>query len=141
MLTPRFHLSQNEKCVLVHIHIPNVRVSGMEITVLGGESNEFSFYCRPYLLRLTLPGEIHDEDDEDETKRPRAVYDPKQDNGMLTVYLTKRNENEEFPNLDMITSLIKAGSAKPRVGTGRHGLGIDGQGTYGFMNGKKQRKA
>lgn len=134
VLTPDFRLSQTDSQVLIYINIPNVRVSGMELTVLP--DMDFSFYCRPYLLRLQLPGQVHDEDDPDETKRPRATYDPNTSNGLLTVNLSKRNAGEQFEGLDMITTLLKAGSVRPRTGTGRHGLGVDGEGAYGFMNGE-----
>jgi len=134
VLTPKFSLSQSPAHLFVHITIPNVRVSGMELTVIN--SNDFSFYCRPYLLRLSLPGSVHDEEDLDESKRPRAQYDPLKDHGTVTVQLTKVNLGELFDGLDMLTSLLKVGAVRPRIGKGRYGLGVDGAGRYGFANGK-----
>ena len=138
VLTPKFHLTQTADHVLVHINVPNVRVSGMEITVVDS-GRDFSFYCRPYLLRLNLPKAVIDEDCQDEAKRPRATYDLNVDRGTLTVYLTKQVPGEQFEGLDMISTLLKAGAVKPRVGTGRYGLGVDGKGAYGFVNGEHIR--
>lgn len=46
--TPRFKVSQTDLDVLVVIKVPHVRVGGAETHVDG---TEFSFYCKPYLLR------------------------------------------------------------------------------------------
>lgn len=46
--TPRFTVSQTEFAVLVCIKVPHIRVGGAETHVDG---KEFSFYCKPYLLR------------------------------------------------------------------------------------------
>lgn len=46
--TPRFKVSQTDVDVVVVIKVPHVRVGGAETHVDG---TEFSFYCKPYLLR------------------------------------------------------------------------------------------
>ena len=46
--TPRFKVSQTDNAVIVSIKVPHVRVSSAETHVDG---REFSFYCKPYLLR------------------------------------------------------------------------------------------
>lgn len=47
-VTPRFRVSQVHDAVVVYIKVPHVRVGGAETYVDG---REFSFYCKPYLLR------------------------------------------------------------------------------------------
>lgn len=46
--TPRFKVSQTDLAVVVCIKVPHIRVGSAETHVDG---NEFSFYCKPYLLR------------------------------------------------------------------------------------------
>ncbi|CAN0330914.1 unnamed protein product, partial [Laminaria digitata] len=46
--TPRFKVSQTDDAVVVIIKVPHVRVGSAETHVDG---REFSFYCKPYLLR------------------------------------------------------------------------------------------
>ena len=64
--TPRFSISQDEKMLYIEIHVPYVRVSEMEFHI---DRHHFTFWCKPYLLNLQLPGEIVDDD------RAKAVYD------------------------------------------------------------------
>lgn len=45
---PRFKVSQTDDAVIVSIKVPHVRVGSAETHVDG---REFSFYCKPYLLR------------------------------------------------------------------------------------------
>lgn len=66
-ITPRFWLRQDDDFLYVHIRVPYVRVSDMEFEVDGCE---FSFWCKPYLLRLKLPCPLV------EDERAKAVYDP-----------------------------------------------------------------
>lgn len=46
--TPRFSVSQTHDAVVVCIKVPHVRVGNAETHVDG---LEFSFFCKPYLLR------------------------------------------------------------------------------------------
>lgn len=96
--TPTFRCSQDEEFVYVAIRVPWVRVSNMEFVVDG---REFSFFCKPYLLQLTLPGEVVDDDE-----RTKGVYDAGLDNGTITVHLPKKERGEDFPNLDLLTKLL-----------------------------------
>lgn len=66
-VTPRFSVRQDDEFVLVDIVVPFVRVSDMEFVIDGCE---FSFYCKPFLLKLTFPHELVEDD------RTKAVYDP-----------------------------------------------------------------
>lgn len=50
-VTPRFKVSQTDEAVVVCIKVPHVRVGNAETHVDG---QEFSFYCKPYLLRSAL---------------------------------------------------------------------------------------
>ena len=102
------------------IRVPWVRVSNMEFVVDG---REFSFFCKPYLLRLTLPGEVVDDE------RAKGVYDAGQDNGTVTVHLPKKERGEAFPNLDLLTKLLAPSKRSDpfNVGTaGSGGSGSDG---------------
>lgn len=64
---PRFRVTQDAAWVFVHVHVPFVRVSEMEFHVDGCA---FSFYCKPYLLKLQFPHEVVDDE------LAKAVYDP-----------------------------------------------------------------
>lgn len=105
-ITPRFTVRQDDTFLFVDIHVPYVRVSGMDFTLTDG--TEFSFYCRPYLLKLHLPGAVLDEDEHAE-----ASYDPETDHGRLTVKLTKACPGEVFPNLDLLTLLLQPRRVAP----------------------------
>ncbi|CAM9306747.1 unnamed protein product, partial [Ectocarpus fasciculatus] len=76
--TPRFKVSQTDLAVVVCIKVPHIRVGSAETHVDG---TEFSFYCKPYLLRLTLPYEVGGDDDDGSCK---AVYDPTDESGTIT---------------------------------------------------------
>ena len=64
---PRFSVSQDDKVVKIAVNVPYVRVGNAEINV---EGRNVSFWCKPFLLRLTLPHEVLD------AKGAGAVYDP-----------------------------------------------------------------
>lgn len=59
-VTPRFQVSQTDTHVIVEVHVPYVRVSGMDFQV---DEADFSFWCKPYLLKLTFQGELEDNED------------------------------------------------------------------------------
>ncbi|TDH68074.1 hypothetical protein CCR75_007463 [Bremia lactucae] len=96
--TPRFHVTQDATWVFVHIHVPFVRVSEMEFDVDG---QAFTFYCKPYLLKLHFPHEVKDDE------LAKAVYDPNKDNGTIVVHLPKMVPGVDFPDLDMLTTLLQ----------------------------------
>ncbi|KAG2790600.1 hypothetical protein PC129_g8343 [Phytophthora cactorum] len=96
--TPRFHVTQDAAWVFVHVHMPFVRVSDMEFYVDG---LDFTFYCKPYLLKLHFPHEVVDDD------LAKAVYDPNKENGTIVVHLPKKEPGQGFPDLDMLTKLLQ----------------------------------
>ena len=74
--TPRFHLEQDDSHVRVIIRVPYVRVNDQTLdTYVDGKN--FSFYCKPYLLRLQLSGEVLDDD----LNPAKAIYDMNDQNG------------------------------------------------------------
>ncbi|KAG9410471.1 Hsp90 cochaperone shq1 [Aphanomyces cochlioides] len=96
--TPRFKVTQDATTVFVEIHVPYVRVSEMEYHIDG---TNFSFWCKPYLLNLTFPGAVVDDD------RAKAVYDMNKNHGTITVHLPKETPDEHFPDLDLLTTLLQ----------------------------------
>ncbi|RLN56935.1 hypothetical protein BBJ29_000884 [Phytophthora kernoviae] len=96
--TPRFHVTQDAAWVFVHVHVPFVRVSEMEFYV---DRLDFTFYCKPYLLKLHFPHEVVDDE------LAKAVYDPNKENGTIVVHLPKKEPGQDFPDLDMLTKLLQ----------------------------------
>ncbi|KAF4127095.1 SHQ1 protein [Phytophthora infestans] len=96
--TPRFHVTQDAAWVFVHVHVPFVRVSDMEFYV---DNADFTFFCKPYLLKLHFPHEVVDDE------LAKAVYDPNKENGTIVVHLPKKEPGQEFPDLDMLTKLLQ----------------------------------
>ncbi|ETO81505.1 hypothetical protein F444_04184 [Phytophthora nicotianae P1976] len=96
--TPKFHVTQDAAWVFVHVHVPFVRVSDMEFYVDGFD---FTFFCKPYLLKLHFPHEVVDDE------LAKAVYDPNKDNGTIVVHLPKKEPGQDFPDLDMLTKLLQ----------------------------------
>lgn len=99
MLTPRFRISQNEEYIYIYIQAPYVKFSEAEIDISG---NDFAFYCKPYLLRLYLSGEVV------EDGREHADYFV--DDGEFEIRIPKLVKGEHFENLDMITKLMTPSS-------------------------------
>jgi len=95
MLLPNFTLSQNEKYIFCKIHAPYTKVSDVEIHI---EDFDFSFFAKPYLLKLKLPGKILDEGSS-------GKYEV--EGGDYIVTILKEVEGFYFEGLDMITSLLK----------------------------------
>ena len=98
-LTPSFTIHQDEQYVYVVIKVPFIRVKETEILTDGVD---FTFYCKPFLLKLSFPYEVEDCDDE----RCRAVYDPNVENGTITAHLAKKEKGCYFPDLDLTTRLL-----------------------------------
>ena len=98
-LTPSFTIHQDEQYVYVVIKVPFIRVKETEILTDGVD---FTFYCKPFLLKLSFPYELEDCDDE----RCRAVYDPNVENGTITAHLAKKEKGCYFPDLDLTTRLL-----------------------------------
>jgi len=94
--TPTFTCTQDDEFVYLSVRVPWVRVSNMEFLV---DDCNFSFYCKPYLLKLVFPGKLI------EDERCKAVYDVNKDNGTITCHLPKQEKGEEFKDLDLLTKL------------------------------------
>jgi len=95
MLLPKFTLSQCEKFVTCQIHAPYTKVSDVEVHI--GDF-DFSFFAKPYLLKLKLPGKVKD----DGSSGKYHVED-----GNYVVKILKDVEGFNFEGLDMITSLLQ----------------------------------
>jgi protein SHQ1 len=104
--TPRFAVSQDEHSVVISISVPHIRVSDAEVALDG---RDFSFWCRPYLLNLTIPGELQQEDEEG----CKAQYLPDQENGTIVVTLLKKNAGEHILGLDLSTTLLRPREPMP----------------------------
>lgn len=74
----------------------------MEIDV---NEHEFKFYGSPYFLRLSFPGKVHEDGTE------KASYDIS--SGLLTIRLPKVDQDQHFPDLDMLTTLLAAPPPPP----------------------------
>ena len=68
VLTPKFSLSQSDDSVVLTVSVPYVKLSDLELVTDG---TDVTFYCKPYLLRITLPHAVVDSDDD----RCTATYD------------------------------------------------------------------
>ena len=98
-IVPRFSLRQDDDFLQIDVIVPYVKVSDMEFTVVDGTA--FTFYCKPYLLKLSLPGAVVDDD------RASASYDPDKDHGALCIRLPKLVPGETFHGLDLLTVLLQ----------------------------------
>ena len=57
MITPRFSVTQDDEFVYVDIELKYVKIQHAEFSIQGPS---FSFYLKPYLLSLNLPGSVLD---------------------------------------------------------------------------------
>ncbi|KDO34147.1 hypothetical protein SPRG_19003 [Saprolegnia parasitica CBS 223.65] len=89
--TPRFLVRQDDAFVYIDIHVPYL-----------------SLYCKPYLLNLTFPLEVVDDD------RAKAVYDINKEHGTIFVHLPKATPGAHFPDLDLLTTLLQQKKWKPQ---------------------------
>lgn len=96
MITPRFHLSQDDNFLFVTIHAPFSRVSDAEIYMDG---TDFRFHSNPYYVRLNLPGEIIENDE------AKANFDA--DSNEFKIVCPKVIKGTHFKGLDMLTSLLE----------------------------------
>lgn len=103
MLIPRFRLSQTSTHLTIEIRCPYVKFSSKNDEQNGIEidlplADEFYFSCKPYYLHLYLPGRVI------EKAVPDYQYDL--ETFTFTFNYEKETPGEQFPNLDMITSLL-----------------------------------
>ncbi|KAJ1655252.1 hypothetical protein IWQ61_004968 [Dispira simplex] len=95
MITPTFDVTQNDDFVRVTIYVPHLRTQDID---LHAQDNQLRFFARPYFLRLTFPGPIV------EDERSTANYDLGL--GQLVLQLSKVNQGEHFPDLDLLNTLL-----------------------------------
>ncbi|KAM4650969.1 protein SHQ1 homolog [Discoglossus pictus] len=107
MITPEFKLTQEDDFLTITIKVPYAKCSETDLYIDG---DDFKFYCKPYFLRLTLPGRIV------EDGRQKASYDA--DKGSFTIRVPKETPGQSFEGLNLLTSLLAPKgkrSAKPLI--------------------------
>ncbi|KAL1438794.1 hypothetical protein MTO96_047722 [Rhipicephalus appendiculatus] len=91
MLTPAFELRQDDDFLIIEIKAPYSK----EIYF---HEEEFTFYSKPYYLRLHLPGKVV------ENGHETAKYIS--DNGVYVVHMPKQSPGQVFTGLDLLTKLL-----------------------------------
>lgn len=108
MLTPSFIIKQDYYTIIAEIETPHASISSAEFYI---DKDIFEFYCKPYFLRLYLPGKVVENGSESVT------YDV--DSCSFIVKVPKLTPGEEFQGLDMITKLLtppgKVSATLPRI--------------------------
>lgn len=95
MITPRFHLKQTDTTVTITIRAPYCNLRELDVCV---EDDLYLFLCKPYYLRLNLPGKIV------ENNRTKSCFDA--DSGEFSFTYDKLIPGEDFKDLDFITKLL-----------------------------------
>ncbi|XP_023019028.2 protein SHQ1 homolog [Leptinotarsa decemlineata] len=95
MITPRFNLSQQDNSLIIRIRAPYCSLRDLEVDCI---QNSFLFFCKPYYLRLQLPGNIVD------NQNTRSSFDC--DSGYFTFIYDKETPGEFFPDLEYITKFL-----------------------------------
>lgn len=132
-ITPRYSLTQTSTHLQIEVSIPHVRVSTSTIELRVIDGTEVNLYAPPtYLLRLTLPGRVIDEDAVEDslscsaigitpiqeegtqsndnqrllTKEdlPKLQYNPEKNHGTLIIILRKEEEGI-WQDLDLLGRL------------------------------------
>jgi len=99
-LQPKFSITQTDSSLTLKVRVPFVKVSDLEYRII--DERHLYFSCKPYLLRLQLPGRVHDEEHVDTT----AKYDWNIDHGTIFLHLVKKQPGEAFEDLDMLSKLM-----------------------------------
>lgn len=94
MITPSFKLTQNDDFLFIDIKAPYAKLTELDIYI---DENDFRFYCKPYFLRLHLPGSILENNDD-------VVYDFEE--SLFKLKFEKKISGEPFEGLDFITKLL-----------------------------------
>lgn len=94
MITPLFKLDQEDDFLIITIRVPYAQINEVDVFI---ENNDFRFYCKPYYLRLNLPGNIID----DETA---GTYDFEAKS--FKFKYEKETKGQKFDGLDLITKLL-----------------------------------
>jgi len=94
MLVPKFEISQDENFIIISIHAPYTKITDVEYWI---EDTSFSFFAKPYILRLNLPGEVG----EDGSKSKYEV-----ESGNYIIHAKKVQTGQHFEDLDLLTTLL-----------------------------------
>ncbi|KAG5881928.1 hypothetical protein JTB14_034286 [Gonioctena quinquepunctata] len=95
MITPRFNLYQNDNSLTIKIRAPYCCLRELDIE---GHKDRFLFLCKPYYLRLQLPGNIVENDNF------HSSFDC--DSGEFAFTYDKETPGEFFQDLDYITKFL-----------------------------------
>lgn len=106
MITPEYRISQDEKFLTLNITLKYVKISQCEMLV---EPRRYSFFLKPYFLKLEFEQEFVEGDDGLES----TIYDSSTYN--LEVKIKKKVPGEHFKNLDVISSLLQVKKPKLHV--------------------------
>ncbi|KAL3289481.1 hypothetical protein HHI36_022904 [Cryptolaemus montrouzieri] len=103
MIVPPFRLSQTPDTVTLAITARYIKLNELEFII---EGDKVLFYCKPYHLKLCLPGTLQDE-------LIHSKYDINA--GVLTFVMKKAIPGEHFKNLDMIIRFLSPVNEKKKV--------------------------
>ncbi|XP_028132364.1 protein SHQ1 homolog [Diabrotica virgifera virgifera] len=95
MITPRFQLTQDDKSLTIQIRAPYCSLRELQVEI---EDNLFLFFCKPYFLRLFLPGKLLDNDNY------KSSFEC--DSGEFSFTYDKAVQGEHFEDLDFITKFL-----------------------------------
>lgn len=95
MNTPHFSLSQDEETLTIDIYSPNCDLAELDIILV---EDQFLFSCKPYFLRITLPGIVV------EDQRYKGVFNAETQEFSFTY--GKKHPGEVFENLNVIPALL-----------------------------------
>ncbi|GAX18432.1 protein SHQ1 [Fistulifera solaris] len=99
-ITPRFHLSQDENSIILHISVPHFRVSSENIQVVITDDSVLHFSSSPYLLVLNFsPHRFAEQADEACAQCEIATKE-------LVLRLRKAQEHDIWENLHLLGQLV-----------------------------------
>jgi protein SHQ1 len=99
-ITPRFHLSQNEKYIILKISVPHFRVSSENIQVVITDDSVLHFSSSPYLLVLNFsPHCFAEQADEACAQYEIATKE-------VVLRLRKAQEHDTWENLHLLGQLV-----------------------------------
>ncbi|CAI4227847.1 unnamed protein product [Auanema sp. JU1783] len=101
MITPTFTIEQEDDYLIITIRAPFAKIKETEIEY---SEDLFVFASQPYFLRIHLPRHVI------YNETGTAKYDA--DSGTFTVQVPKLNKGEHFPDLNMITQLLRPQETK-----------------------------
>lgn len=96
MITPRFALNQDENTVTITIRAPYCDLNNLDIVI---DEENFIFVCKPYYLRLCLPGCLSESNAQN-----KSCFDS--DTGEFCFTYAKAIPGENFKDLELITKFV-----------------------------------